>query len=179
MHDLRQGWIAHPFSIPRPLRRWLSDRGSLTQRLRSRCHDFRVVPHATGCARPHADEFAQLDLAAGVRTYVREVSLMCGDTPMVFAHSVLPLTGLRGGWTHITRIGNRSLGEALFRNRRIARQPLAFRCVRRGHPLHRAAAARLPVAPQRLWARRSVFCLNGHPLLVTEVFLPAIETLCP
>jgi chorismate--pyruvate lyase len=28
-----------------------------------------------------------------------------------------------------------------------------------------------------LWARRSVFCLNRHPLLVTEVFLPAIDAL--
>ncbi|WP_296813901.1 chorismate lyase [Thiobacillus sp.] len=27
-----------------------------------------------------------------------------------------------------------------------------------------------------LWARRSVFCLNRHPLLVTEVFLPTIDT---
>ncbi len=177
MHDPRQGWVAHPFSIPRPLRRWLCDRGSLTQRLRSRCRDFRVVPHTTGHAPPHADERALLGLPADMRAYVREVSLMCGDTPMVFAHSVLPLRGLRGGWNGITRLGSRSLGEALFRNRRIARQSLAFRCVRRGHPLYRAAARRVPVAPARFWARRSVFCLAGHPLLVTEVFLPAIASL--
>ncbi len=177
MHDLRQGWIAHPHSIPRPLRRWLCDRGSLTQRLRSRCAAFRVAPLATGHARPHADEAALLAMPADVRAYVREVMLMCGDTPMVFAHSVLPLAGLRGGWNGITRLGNRSLGEALFRDRRIARQTLAFRCVRRGHPLHRAVSAQLHAVPKRLWARRSVFCLNGHPLLVTEVFLPAIDTL--
>lgn len=176
MHDLRQGWIAHPHSIPRPLRRWLSDRGSLTQRLRARCADFRVVPHATGRGRPNIDETTLLNLAAGTRAYVREVMLMCGDTPMVFAHSVLPMAGLRGGWNGITRLGSRSLGEALFRNPRIARQTLAFRRVRRGHPLHRALAARMPAVPRRLWARRSVFCLNGHPLLVTEVFLPAIDT---
>jgi len=28
-----------------------------------------------------------------------------------------------------------------------------------------------------MWARRSVFSLNGRPLLVTEVFLPGIERL--
>lgn len=177
MHDLRQGWIAHPHSIPRPLRRWASDRGSLTERLRSRCKAFRVVPLATGHARPHRDERVLLGMAAGPRAYVREVMLMCDEVPTVFAHSVLPLAGLRGGWNGITRLGSRSLGEALFRNRRIARQTLAYRCVRRGHPLHRAVSAQLTAVPARLWTRRSVFCLNGHPLLVTEVFLPAIESL--
>ncbi|MEW6120873.1 MAG: chorismate lyase [Pseudomonadota bacterium] len=177
MHDLRQGWIAHPHSIPRPLRQWLSDRGSLTQRLKARCASFRVAPRVTGHARPHVDESALLGLEAGMRAYVREVMLMCGDTPVVFAHSVLPLAGLRGGWSGITRLGSRSLGEALFRDRRIVRETLAYRCVRRGHPLHRAIALQRPAIPGRLWARRSIFCLNGHPLLVTEVFLPAIETL--
>lgn len=134
------------------------------------------MPRATGHARPHVDEIALLRLAAGKRAYVREVMLMCGDTPVVFAHSVLPLTGLRGGWNVVTRLGSRSLGEALFRNPRIVRQTLAYRRVRRGHPLHRALAACLPGVPRQLWARRSVFSLNGHPLLVTEVFLPAVES---
>ena len=33
--------------------------------------------------------------------------------------------------------------------------------------------------PVSLWARRSLFVLCGSPLLVTEVFLPAILTLAP
>ncbi|MCA1978244.1 MAG: chorismate lyase [Thiobacillus sp.] len=177
VHDQRQGWIAHPYAIPRPLRRWLSDRGSLTQRLKSRCATFRVMPCATGHGRPNPDETTLLRLPAGMRAYLREVLLTCGETPLVFAHSVLPLAGLNGGWNGITRLGSRSLGEALFRNPRITRRSLAYRQVRPGHPLHRALASRLPAVPRRLWARRSVFCLNGHPLLVTEVFLPAVETL--
>lgn len=106
---------------------------------------------------------------------MREVLLLCNEVPVVFAHSILPLAGLRGGWNGITRLGSRSLGEALFSNHRIERQPLAYRCVRRDHPLYRAAARQATVTARRLWARRSVFCLNGHPLLVTEVFLPAID----
>jgi chorismate--pyruvate lyase len=174
VHDLRQGWIAHPLSIPRPWRHWLVDRGSLTERLRSHCPDFRVAPLATGLARAHSDECDPLALAPRARAYVREVLLMCGDTPAVFAHSVLPLAGLRGGWRGITGLGSRSLGEALLRDPRIVRQALSFRRVVAGHPLYDAAAARLPDAPHGLWARRSAFCLNGHPLLVTEVFLPLL-----
>lgn len=173
--DSRQGWLAHPHSLPRSLRAWLTDQGSLTQRLKSRCAAFRVDPLATGHARPNADEYALLGMVPGHRAYVREVMLLCNDVPVVFAHSVLPLPGLRGGWNGITRLGNRSLGETLFSGHRIARQPLAYRQLRHGHPLYRAAVRRLALDSRSLWARRSVFCLNGHPLLVTEVFLPAID----
>jgi chorismate--pyruvate lyase len=175
--DSRQGWLAHPHSLPRPLRDWLTDHGSLTQRLRSRCASFRVMPLAGGLARANADEYPLLGMAPGTRAYVREVLLLCNDVPVVFAHSVLPLAGLRGGWNGITRLGSRSLGEALFSDPRIERRPLAFRSVRRDHPLYRAAVRHLPVTVSSLWGRRSIFCLNGHPLLVTEVFLPAIDAL--
>lgn len=135
------------------------------------------MPLAGGIARANADEYALLGMRAGARAYVREVLLLCDGVPVVFAHSVLPLGGLRGGWNGITRLGSRSLGEALFGNPRIERRPLAFRNVRRDHALHRTAVTHLQVTARSLWARRSVFCLNSHPLLVTEVFLPAIDTL--
>jgi len=175
--DSRQGWLAHPHSLPRLLRCWLSDRGSLTQRLKSRCASFRVVPLVTGLARPNPDEYALLGLVPGTRAYVREVILLCDEVPVVFAHSVLPQDSLRGGWNGITRLGSRSLGEALFSDHRIERQPLAYRNLRDSHPLFRAAVAQQPLSTRNLWARRSLFCLNHHPLLVTEVFLPAIDAL--
>lgn len=175
--DSRQGWLAHPHPLPRSLRTWLSDHGSLTQRLKSRCASFRVVPLATGLARANADEYALLGVTPGTRVYVREVLLLCNEVPVVFAHSVLPRPGLRGGWNGITRLGNRSLGEALFSDHRIERQALAYRRVRHDHPLYWATMRQQQMPVSSLWARRSVFCLNRHPLLVTEVFLPAIDAL--
>jgi len=65
-------------------------------------------------ARAHSDEYALLGMTPGNRAYVREVMLLCNGVPVVFAHSVLPPAGLRGGWSGITRLGSRSLGEALF-----------------------------------------------------------------
>lgn len=177
MHNSRQGWLAHPHSLQRSLRPWLIDRGSLTQRLKARCVSFRVVPLATGLARPNADEYAILGLVPGTRAYVREVLLLCDGVPVVFAHSVLPLNALRGGWNGITRLGSRPLGEALFSDHRILRQPLAFSHLRRDHPLFHAIERQHALSVGDLWGRRSVFRLNQHPLLVTEIFLPAIDTL--
>lgn len=177
MPHSRQGWLARPHSLPRSLRRWLSDNGSLTQRLKTRCAVFRVLPLSGGLARPNVDEYAMLDMAPGTLAYVREVLLLCNEVPVVFAHSVLPHPSLRGDWNGISRLGSRPLGEALFSDHRIQRQPLAFRNLRHDHPLFRTLARQHTLNVSSLWARRSAFCLNSHPLLVTEVFLPAIDTL--
>ena len=100
---------------------------------------------------------------------------MGGGHIRVFAHSVLPRASLRGGWCGITRLGTKPLGEALFTDPRIRRLGLTMRRLDARHPLYRAAARHTGLTAHYLWARRSVFCLNGHPLLVTEVFLPAID----
>jgi len=173
----QRGWLNHPFRIPREVRHWLSDKGSLTRRLRSRCSSFRVQPMATGLSRPNQDELGVLGIRSGTRAYVREVQLICGGLPVVFAHSVLPISSLRGGWNGVTRLGTRPLGDALFNNPRIRRMPLVYRCLRPAHPLYRGVQRHLPVEATRLWARRSLFCLKGRPLLVTEVFLPGIQAL--
>ncbi len=71
-------------------------------------------------------------------------------------------------------LGNRSLGSLLFTHPLVIRQPLHYKALRSHHPLYRSAAAVLTDAPDRLWARRSLFYLHDAPLLVTEVFLPEI-----
>lgn len=174
--DPQDGWLAHPFEAPRVLRDWLSDRGSLTRRLQSRYDDFRVVPVARGFATPFPDEVRTLGLSLKVRAYVRDVLLLGGGKTRVFAHSVLPCPALRGGWNDITRLGTKPLGEALFRDHGIRRLALTMRRVDARHPLYRAAHRHAETPVRQLWSRRSVFCLDGQALLVTEVFLPAILT---
>lgn len=173
--SLQHGWLAHPFRAPRALRGRLADRGSLTRRLKARHADFRVVPVARGFAAPFLDEAQMLHLRPKIQAYVRNVLLIGGGLPRVFAHSVLPRTSLRGGWSGITRLGTKPLGEALFTDPRIRRLALTVRRLDARHPLYRAARDHTGFTARHLWARRSVFCLNGRSLLVTEVFLPAID----
>jgi chorismate--pyruvate lyase len=172
---LRRGWLAHAFRVPRTLRGRLSDRGSLTQRLQAQHADFKVQLLAHGLARPFRDETQALHLHPASRAYVRDVLLMGDGRARVFAHSVLSRASLRGGWNGITRLGTKPLGEALFTNPRIQRHGLMLRRIDARHPLYRAARLHVPLTARYVWARRSVFCLNGQPLLVTEVFLPASD----
>lgn len=174
--DTQYGWLAHPFRAPRTLRSWLSDRGSLTRRLKMRHADFRVKPVARGFVAPFPDEARLLGLPPKIHAYVRDVLLVGDGRIRVFAHSVLPRASLRGGWGGITQLGTKPLGEALFADPRVRRLGLTMRRIDARHPLYLAATRHTGFTGHHLWARRSVFCLKGHPLLVNEVFLPAIDT---
>lgn len=134
-----------------------------------------MQPLRVGFIRPNRDENSPLRLQAGQLAYIREVALHCEGRPVVFAHSVVAAQSLRGPWAAVTRLGSRPLGEALFSNPRVARGCLEYRRIPARHALARQAVrAGMPVSGQSLWARRSLFILHGHPLMVTEVFLPAI-----
>ena len=115
-----------------------------------------------------------LGLRPRERALLREVTLSCDGQPVVFAHSVLPRSSLRGLWRGLGRLGNKPLGEALFSNPAVARTPLSFRRLMPRNSLFRRAVIALGSHPNNLWARRSVFILNGTTILVTEVFLPGV-----
>lgn len=165
--------------LPSDLRLWLTDEGSLTARIRARCDDFSVRVLRQGAGAVLRDECEVLGLRPGRRSLAREVLLMAGGTPVVFARTVLPQIHPRGAWQLLRGIGSRPLGAALFSDPGIERCPLATASLDwRDARYHRAVeTGAVAGRPARLWARRSVFRQNGQPLLVTEVFLPAISAL--
>ena len=156
---------------------WLTEQGSLTRRIVRRCRGaFRVRVLRFDLGKPCPDESGLLEFASDRLAWIREVLLYCGDKPVVFAHSVLPMAGINGPWRSLTGLGNRPLGEALFSDPRVERGVLHLRTLNRRHPLHGRLKETLAV-PNDLPARRSLFSLGGHPILVTEVFLPDILAL--
>jgi chorismate lyase len=172
--NFSRAWRPGLNSARLPYRHWLTDRGSLTQRLKARCVGFRVRPMRQGFDRPLEDERGYFSLRHGELALVREVYLLCGETPLVFAHSVLSARDLEGVWNAVSRQGARPLGEALFSDPRVSRTPLEYCQLGRHHTLHARACDLLAEHPIRLWARRSLFTLRSRPLLVTEVFLPPV-----
>src|SRR5471030_1133639 len=160
----------------RSLRPWLSDPGSLTARLKAHFPRLHVRVIAQGWQSAQRDEWHELHLPAPhIRVATREVLLMDGPTTLVFAHSITLRSALRGGFKLFGRIGSHPLGESLFADPTITRSPLAWCCVDRRHPLWIKANAAAGPLPPRLWARRSLFNAGRDRLLVTELFLPAIE----
>ena len=166
-------WARAPVNAG-PYRHWLTDRGSLTQRIAERCARFRVDVVFQGLRAPTRDEAFLFADCGRSRVLVREVYLVCDDRPVVFAHSVTRPRDVRGTWRALTGLGNRSLGSRLFTDPRVQRCPLHQKKLTAAHELHRRAVQRTPGIGGPLWARRSLFLLHNSPILVTEVFLPGI-----
>lgn len=160
------------------IRDWLTLSGSLSEHLRRACPGgFRVERLMQRRADTWPDEQAALGLAADESPLVREVLLLCGDTPVVFARSLAAGRHLAGPWRALRGLGSRPLATMLFAEPRIARGALEFCRLDSRKSLYRRAAGAVGELPPDLWARRSVFRRDGAPLLVTEVFLPGVLAL--
>jgi len=157
---------------PARLLPWLAEPGLLTNRVRAQCGPS---------ARPNLlrMEPAALDRAVAQRLGVddptcvlREIEFTCGVRRWVFAQSVFPESTLRT-YPWLRGLGGQSLGESLAVVADVRREPLEFIALRDGHPLARAALG-VEQVDGVLWARRTVYRLGGPPILVQEVFLPAL-----
>ncbi|MFA5529796.1 MAG: chorismate lyase [Thiohalomonadaceae bacterium] len=147
---------------PAALMPWLTDDSSLTQRLVERCgSDFRVELIVQRRARPMPGEARSLGLGNGAHALVREVYLCCGSERWIYARTVIPDATANGRYRRLRRMGEQPIGAFLFAQPRLVRGPLEIAEASPGGP---AAGS---------WGRRSVFRLDGRPLLVTEYFLPA------
>ena len=156
--------LRRPACTDAPLhwRKWLLDPGSLTQRLVNASQgNFRVEVIRQGWYHPTRSEAKALGMRPRQLAIIREVQLIGNGQPWVFARSVIPATTLTGKQRELNFIGSRSLGTILFRDPTMRRGPLQISRLK----LRDGDAA---------WARRSLFYLSEKPLLVSEVFLPAL-----
>ena len=160
---------------PTEISPWLFDQGSLTRRIILHCSkSFRVEVLSQKWQRPLLNEALRLGAHPEHHALIREVLLYCGDTPWVFARSVLPRKTLTGRRRFLGKLGSRPLGEILFSDPNILRDELEVAEIKKGQRMYRCATQSLELAPESIWGRRSVFYLHKKPLLVNEVFLPAI-----
>lgn len=145
---------------------WLTDEGSLTRRLiAAGCDDFRVEVLTEEQQPARADEAAALGRRAGHLLWIREVLLHTAGAPRVFARTVADLQAFRAAGLHLENLGSRSLGDLLFSDPRIRREPIEI-------SLYPARWLPAPQRAEHCWARRSRFCSERLQLLVCEVFLP-------
>lgn len=174
-------WFSHINGVNASpdMRHWLTDTASLTKKLIARSGHFRVR-----CLRQEhgvclSDEFAVVELARRTCVQEREVLLQCDDRPVVFAHTIVPLSATASDWPFFGTLGERSLGTTLFGDPRVVRGTMQYARLQAQHPLALRASAALGGArfASPLFARRCLYRRKRGILLVTELFLPAIAGL--
>ncbi len=155
--------------MPENLGPWLIDNGSLTRKLVVLSKDqFEVQVLRQEVATPDAAEANALKMTQQTPVMIREVVLKGRGRPWVFARSILPMTTMTGRLAGLRTLSNQPLGELLFQDPSMTREPLEAACL----PARiLSVPAALAAGDEPLWARRSVFFLDKKPLLVSEVFL--------
>ena len=130
-----------------------------------------------GWTRPSRDEARPLKLRWDAWAWTREVQLLCDGQPWVFARSLIPVQTLQGRSRRLTTIGTKPLGAVLFADPGVRRDPVEIARIAVGQRLHQRAFGGLIEPPRAIWGRRSIFRIDGNPLLVMEIFLPALPVL--
>ena len=157
------------FRIPNTWHDWLSDAGSLTDRLLKLSQgDLRVQIINQGLQQPRFSERQMLGLDNRTLALVREVILSGLGQPWVFARSVVPLKTMTGRLRKLKQLDNRPLGALLFNDPTMTREPVQVACFPSSKLLD-VPSSDTNINP--LWGRRSVFRLDKKPLLVSEIFL--------
>ncbi|MEH8018756.1 chorismate lyase [Rheinheimera muenzenbergensis] len=152
-------------ALPSQLAPWLLEPASLTARLKRYCRQFRV--QLLNEQRSTLPVFLQPLLPGTATAQLREVLLWCDDKPCVYAQSWLPAHTIET-LKPLADLGERPLGDYIFQQPGLQRGSIETAQLQLALPQCVAALCH---------ARRSVFSLNGLPLLVAEVFLPAITEL--
>lgn len=145
---------------------WLVETESLTARLRARCPTgFRVRVLSSGDADLTADEAEWTGRSHG---FLREVHLCCGETPWVYARTLV----MNGGDSEarLRGLGEKPLGDWAFEQDATWRD--ALEVARLDHAALPAALAE-EVA---LWGRRSVLRTGDDALYISEYFLDGVTT---
>lgn len=174
-------WYAHVNGVnaTREMRGWLTDTMSLTMKLMARSEHFRVRRLRQARGMCLSDEAIMVELPRRSHVQEREVLLQCDGRPVVFAHTIVPLTATTSDWPFFGTLGERSLGTTLFGDPRVVREKLQYARLRSQHPL--AERVRMAVGASEfaepLFARRCLYRRRSGVLLVTELFLPAIAEL--
>lgn len=155
-----------------PIRSWLLDDGSLTQRLIDTGREFSLDRLSQRWQKPLEDERLALGIPPREKALIREVILLLDDEPMVFARSVFPVSTLTGPLLRLRRLARQSLGAFLFARKDMRRSPFE---------IARVPADSMYLPPQLsqsepIWARRSCFQVADKPILVAEAFLAGFPT---
>ena len=155
------------------VRSWLIGKGLLTLRLKAVCGErfsLRLVDQWTGLLNAaHRSALRSSDNAG----LFRDVEMSRGETVWVFAQTVVPDSTLCAHpW--LAELGDSALGETMSGLSGMERSSYEYAWL----PVNDAVTARAlrdaELKPAGLWARRSRVSLRGDPLLIQELFLPAM-----
>ena len=155
------------------LRPWLIGNGLLTLRMKAACNGsfaLKLVDQWTGLLdSAHKSAMRSRDDAG----LFQDVEMLHGEDVWVFEQTVMPDSTLCAHpW--LAELGDSALGETLSGLSAVKRSSYEYAWLPADDALTARALRDVEFKPDGLWARRSRVSLRGAPLLMHEIFLPAV-----
>ena len=141
---------------------WLTEEGSLTERLKKEFNDIKVDVIYEGLASEKETD------------YIREVIIKSCDKPMIFAQTRVKMIDLDSAWSCLKELGQQSLANILFKDPKIFRHSLLYRLCDSDDILYRRLKSLGYIHEEILWIRKSKWEKDGKILSLTEAFLPKL-----
>jgi chorismate--pyruvate lyase len=160
---------------PGVLRPWLDHAGSFTQRLvQHGVEQPKIDILREGWVKPEAWEADLLCLNSEELAWIREVRIFNDNYTWMYARTVVTNDMLKEK-PELSTLENRSLGSILFNDPTIKRDAFEFIFI---EPAMLWQNSPIQVQLDASWVRRSVFTLRDRSLLLTEILMPDLTTLC-
>jgi chorismate-pyruvate lyase len=141
---------------------WVTEEGSLTERLKKEFNDVKVDVIYEGLASEKETD------------YIREVIIKSCDKPMIFAQTRVKMIDLDSAWSCLKELGQQSLANILFKDPKIFRHSLLYRLCDSDDILYRRLKSLGYIHEEILWIRKSKWEKDGKILSLTEAFLPKL-----
>lgn len=141
---------------------WITEEGSLTERLKKEFNDVKVDVIYEGLALEKETD------------YIREVIIKSCEKPMIFAQTRVNMIDLDSAWSFLKELGQQSLANILFKDPKIFRHSLLYRLCDSNDILYIRLKSLGYIHEEILWIRKSKWEKDGKILFLTEAFLPKL-----
>ena len=138
---------------------WLTEEGSLTERLKKEFNDVEVEVVYEGS---YADD---------KNFYTREVFLKSLNTPRIFARTLVKAKDLQYSWHALKNLGDQSLASILFSSSEIKKISVLYKELFLNDYLFEYVNSLNPTYKKSLWVRKSLWVKQGACLELLEIFL--------
>jgi len=138
---------------------WLTEEGSLTERLKKEFDDVKVEVIYEGV------------YLLDKNFYVREVFLKSNNSPKIFARTLIKIEDLQAEWSSLKNLGDQSLATILFNSPDIKKTSVFYKELFLDDSMFAHINVLSPIDKKSLWARRSLWEKQGTYLELLEIFL--------
>jgi len=140
---------------------WLHSDESLTKQLIDYSEDnFELQLLDEYQDEPYSHESQALGFDVLQKCHIREVLLKCHGQATVFARSIISDQAIAASKQQLAKLGNIPLGHLLFKNGKV--------------DLETRQIAKIDQLDKSIFARRTLYELNGENILVSEFFLKEV-----